>query len=1424
MFRRSITSSSPPSAAKGGGLIDSRYELERPLGSGGMAQVWQVVDRTSGQQLALKRLSSHAERRAVARFEREYYTLTTLHHPNIVEVYDYGSDADGPYYTMELLRGSDVSNLAPLPWPEVCRVLRDIASGLALIHARRYVHRDISARNVWQTPDAQLKLIDFGTLAPFGKRSDVAGTPPYIAPEALHGRELDQRTDLYSLGALGYWLLTGLHAFPARSLHVLDQMWQQRPRAPSHRVAELKRKDLPEVPRALDAVIETLLSMESRGRLNDAAAVIDTVCAIAGLQSEDAPLVVSSYLETPVLVGRGKTLDVLTTALERAQGKRGASVILEGPASMGRSRLLSELAVQARLVSATVLDVEAGGEHSPNGVAEQFARKLLDALPVAASAAARPQAAVLGHLSPALRERLEVAESDLAVLPKAHGEARMRIQAALADWFVDVARDHTLVLLADDLHAFDVGSIAWLTALGRQGRSCRLLIVATLRSDEPGPSAIDAFRRHATVISLAPLTPRDTEAMLRSMFGDVPHLRRLSELVTQRAEGNPGDTIDLVAHLAQQGVVKYAAGAWVLPTQIAAEDLPLSPGEVHAARLGRLSQDARDLGRALSVRDGMIPLEACQALSELPMEQTLAALEVLVREGVLVGSAEGYRFTREAARDALRAELDELRLQRVHRISGDLILQAASAKPLEQLEGGLHLLLGGDYDRGTEVVARAGLHYALGDLAETGQAAPALERALEIFKKLDRKPHELLSLYAPLALAGYYAERRYADRYGEPALELLQQLLGLHRARRLQKFLGRKLGLYVALGSAAYGFWKERKNPRVANFRSAMLLLFYCASALTGVCAVCIDSVKASQYARVLEPLRALGRDHVATLMHDFCVNLSLTVQDRIGFVQARWQKMIGRLDRGGHFREMTEDVRILYLAGALYASGVIETWRDASKALQYAQRLEDFKLRLYELSASQLRMLYHAHQGDFTQSEMHRERVEVHAIQRGTAWQAETWAFGALITVYARVHDAIGVKHCMQQLQQQSRDVPSLARLVKLARGTQFAIRGVAAETVALLDTDEQPLVMAGWARSRGILAHAYSLLGQHQRARDICVDAETRLSPVDFDYPAMTLSVLIEHAIADASLGDHAAACAQLDDLIRKHGPLEGPLTLSALHDARLKVAALMRDVKAVEYHIACMQRWQRVTNIPSLIAYGVQSAKEAREVAGCPLPPEPDREQDSTASPEQQSLTIVHRIRHGGERSLHESAAWILDQLSTYADLRAGHVFRWENERLTCVASTGVLPDPEVFEMWLMQRLWNDDTDEEQTVQLDRAMLPGAEREQQPGPSSEPGAKSPPVASSNPVPAASATPAPAAKPPVAALSIPAVAGGDTFIAQDRSYRMIRLVTSPSSGSRLVGVLVLSEETQCDIPPTVLRVIAERVLASAADAELST
>src|SRR3954468_16163454 len=129
-----------------GSEIAGRYRVEQLLGRGGNAAVYKVRDERGGRWLALKRSWSRDARklqRSALLLEREYHVLAQLGHPGIIEVYDYGVDEHGAYYTMELLDGADLDQGESLPWRRACAVLHEVASALAILHSRGLVHRDI---------------------------------------------------------------------------------------------------------------------------------------------------------------------------------------------------------------------------------------------------------------------------------------------------------------------------------------------------------------------------------------------------------------------------------------------------------------------------------------------------------------------------------------------------------------------------------------------------------------------------------------------------------------------------------------------------------------------------------------------------------------------------------------------------------------------------------------------------------------------------------------------------------------------------------------------------------------------------------------------------------------------------------------------------------------------------------------------------------------------------------------------------------------------------------------------------------------------------------------------------------------------------------------------------------------------------------
>lgn len=225
-------------------LAFGQYELVEKLGEGGMGEVWRARHARLLRPAAIKLIRPATAglygASARARFQREAQATGALRSPHTVSLYDYGRTEDGTlYYAMELLEGIDseqlVKRFGPMPAERVLHILRQVARSLAEAHQLGLVHRDIKPANVFLCRVGIeldfVKVLDLGLVKPRHVASDspvsvagaVSGTPGYVAPEHLAGKELDGRADLYSLGCVAYFLLTGKRVFSARNKMELDR-------------------------------------------------------------------------------------------------------------------------------------------------------------------------------------------------------------------------------------------------------------------------------------------------------------------------------------------------------------------------------------------------------------------------------------------------------------------------------------------------------------------------------------------------------------------------------------------------------------------------------------------------------------------------------------------------------------------------------------------------------------------------------------------------------------------------------------------------------------------------------------------------------------------------------------------------------------------------------------------------------------------------------------------------------------------------------------------------------------------------------------------------------------------------------------------------------------------------------------------------
>ena len=267
------------------------YHLIEPLGTGGMGEVWRAQHRLLARDAAIKLVRpellgarGEAETRAILRrFEREAQATAMLSSPHTIQVFDFGVTQDGAfYYVMELLTGRDLESLVrefgPLPASRAIYLLRQVAHSLADAHARGLVHRDIKPANIYVCRMGLeydfAKVLDFGLVKVKQSRNTdtlstiehkTTGTPAYMAPETILGEvEVDRRADVYALGCVAYFLLTGQLVFEAdTSMKVLMHHVNTPPVPPSQRT-ELA------IPRELDDLVLACLQKDPARRPQNA--------------------------------------------------------------------------------------------------------------------------------------------------------------------------------------------------------------------------------------------------------------------------------------------------------------------------------------------------------------------------------------------------------------------------------------------------------------------------------------------------------------------------------------------------------------------------------------------------------------------------------------------------------------------------------------------------------------------------------------------------------------------------------------------------------------------------------------------------------------------------------------------------------------------------------------------------------------------------------------------------------------------------------------------------------------------------------------------------------------------------------------------------------------------------------------------------
>jgi len=798
------TSAAAPVSTQPTTFCDGRYQVVRFLGEGGKKRVFLAHDTRLDRDVAFALIKTEGlNAEGETRIRREAQAMGKLgDHPHIVPVYDIGEEAGQPYLVTQLMGGGDVEGViekAPdhrVPLETALRIADQVCQALEYAHAKGIVHRDLKPGNVWLTADGTAKLGDFGLAVALDRSrltqaGMMVGTVHYMPPEQAIGGEVTPRSDLYALGAMLYEMTCGRPPFVGdESVAIITQHLNTPPVAPSWHV--------PDLPSGLEALLLRLLEKDPAKRPAAASEVRSALAGVASLatrrrgpdrdETEDAvekPL--SDPLYGRTFVGREQELHQLQSAFDAAVSGQGSLAMVVGEPGIGKTSLCEQLATYVAVRGGRALVghcYEEGSLSLPYlPFVEAMRSYVLTREPDDLRRDLGSGATEVARLVSEVRDRLQVELRP----PGDPEDDRWRLLQAVSGFLHSASMIQPLLLVLEDLHDADRGTIDLLLHLARNLQGARILIVGTYRDVEvdrghPLSSALAELRRAGSLlrVPLRGLTVDEVQRMMSMVRGqEVPWSR--AEAIHRQTEGNPLFVQEVLRYLVEEGIVVREAGRYLLTD--AEAGIPEGLRDVVGKRLSRLSEKTNQVLSVAAVIGREFRLDVLQKVAGLPEEELYGTLEEATERAVVEQrQAVGwvvFRFTHAFFRQTLYEEIFVPRRIRLHQQVGNA-LEEVYGRRLEEHAAELaeHFVQStesSDLDKALrycELAAERSMQ-----VFAYGEAIRHLERALSTQEVLDpddkaKRCRLLLLLAEALGPAG--EPQRAADQVAEEAFALAE--------------------------------------------------------------------------------------------------------------------------------------------------------------------------------------------------------------------------------------------------------------------------------------------------------------------------------------------------------------------------------------------------------------------------------------------------------------------------------------------------------------------------------------------------------------------------------------------------------------------------------------------------------------------------
>ncbi|MCC6806739.1 MAG: AAA family ATPase, partial [Deltaproteobacteria bacterium] len=697
--------------------------VENEIGRGARNVIY--LGSHNGQQVAvkIKKDQDATTNVDIVRFRREASALARAKHPNLPSILDTGEVGGHPYLVMEFINGESLEALLRrvriLPEARIMTLAKELASTLRQVHRYGFTHRDMKPANILIDKQDRTKVIDF-EFAGDTDTAQTVGSLLYAPPEqsGMLQREVDGRSDLYSLGVVLFECATGRPPFVSEDVGELVRMHAKDVPPFVHDVN-------PAISVALSKVIQKLINKDpddryqsANGLLFDLEHLNDIAKELAAgreypLDSESARQILTST-DIP-LVGRDRELKALRESWRKARLSTGQICLIRGEPGAGKSRLTRELLHEAAKENVLVISCKCKQSEAfpfaPMRAALDAqisrARSLSPAKRATAEARLREAigdfAGLLKRFSPLLGELLKDApDTELA------GGAKEHFLNAFSQIFIKLAAaSGSLLFFIDDVQWLDESSREVIRTIASQSAKSPLLVVAAARNDEASTEATALFveaakPRLAADLTLESFPSEVTGKLISALLGDAPVDSSLVSQIHGRSNGNPLAVGEFVRAILDAGVLAPSWGSWqVKPGALDALDLPSDVVQLLVRRISGLDQETIKLLRGAAVLGTefqQLFLPQLVGLQSTQVEKLLAASLA----GNLIERSHGqgrFTFVHDRIREALLAPLSPDELRKTHQLAALEIDRHPDAT-------------------GENVYALAN-HYAVGDAPET---------------------------------------------------------------------------------------------------------------------------------------------------------------------------------------------------------------------------------------------------------------------------------------------------------------------------------------------------------------------------------------------------------------------------------------------------------------------------------------------------------------------------------------------------------------------------------------------------------------------------------------------------------------------------------------------------------------------------------